>query len=107
VTEFALWYWKRSVISYDIYTDEHVAAHATLCLYDEGSQPLGVQFSDGRLVHLADWAAFAEADEERRQARNAQFGMKPPPRRKITAPFDGGPAMIDADAPAWLGITEE
>ena len=71
-----------------------------------GASPAGVQFLDGRVIAAEDWQALAEARERLWRAQSEPVRGSPRPQRKITAPFGGGTIEIDANEPAWLGVTK-
>jgi len=103
----ALWYWRHHAISFEIYDSERDAAGAAVYMedYEQGS-PIGIQFPDGRTVHLDDWPAYHEEEERRRaqeKADSAKRAATPRPTRKVLDPFEGRAVTVDDDEPVWLG----
>jgi len=92
----------------EVYGSEDEAADAAVAMIEANTAaPCGVQYPDGRTIEREEWPAFREAEDRHKRMQAGWLAIKaePVPQRKITAPFGGGQTEIDADEPAWLGVT--
>lgn len=101
----AVWYIDDyGQISYDLDTDEEAAARLAVA-HDGDGTVLGLQWSDGRTVPVAEWRAFADAKRRQRQLEQERRDNPPPPipMRRAKDPFEGRTIDIEVTEPDWLG----
>lgn len=106
-----VWYVRYGTDLYEVFDDEESAAFWSVTTSDSGEASIyGVQFRDGRLIQIEDWAAFdaefrRRLDDERKRSSLAPAARRP--TRTGLNPFNGRSVEVDAEEPDWVGITQE
>lgn len=100
----AVWYQRYGATYYELASNERVAAGIAWHMEDRGEgYPLGVQFSDGRIVERDAWTALSDYEESMMRAIREAPTPEPRPTRKILSPFGSDTVAADYDDPPWLG----
>jgi hypothetical protein len=103
----ALWVWRYSRLTYELYDSEKAAAGAALATEDYGfGSVAGVQFADGRVVPREDWPAYREAEEAACAASLSLSQVVPPApvMRRALDPFGSGTEVrVFGVDPPWVG----
>jgi len=100
----ALWYMRSHSPGYELCVDEREAAGCAWAMQDSGSAaPLGVQFSDGRLIDADHWPLLDQVTREYHAADEHRASEPEPPQRNICDPFGGRDLTVAESEPAWLG----